>query len=53
MKKAIFSYNAKQSFGLVDIDTTVDDPTISYRVVNIDGEVVHQHRLRRSELVRQ
>ena len=50
MKEAVFSYNKKQSFGTVDIDTTLDDPTITYRVVTIDGEEVHQHTIRRSEL---
>ena len=51
MKAAVFSYNKKQSFGTVDIDTTLDDPTITYRVVNIDGEEIHQHTVRRSELM--
>jgi len=50
MKEAIFSYNAKQSFGTVDVDTTADDPTVTYRVVNIDGEEVHQYTVKRSEL---
>ena len=50
MKAAVFSYNKKQSFGTVDIDTTIDDPTITYRVVNIDGEEIHKHTIRRSEL---
>ncbi len=50
MKEAIFSYNAKQSFGLVTFDTTGDDPTVKYEVVNIDGEVVHTLRLKLSQL---
>jgi hypothetical protein len=50
MKEAIFSYNKKQSFGTVDVDTTVDDPTVTYRVVTIDGEEVFKHTIRRSEL---
>jgi len=50
MPAAIFSYNKKQSFGTVDFDTTLDDPTITYRIVSIDGEEVYQHTLRRSEL---
>ena len=52
MPEAIFSYNKKQSFGTVDIDTTVDDPTITYRVVSIDGEEIHSFTLKRSQLVR-
>ena len=50
MPGAVFSYNKKQSFGTVDFDTTVDDPTITYRVVSIDGEEVHRHTVRLSEL---
>lgn len=50
MKQAIFSYNKKQSFGLVEFDTIVVDPTVSYQVINIDGEKVHNLKLRRSQL---
>jgi len=50
MKEAIFSYNAKQSFGLVELDTTVADPKITYSVWNIDGEKVHEMSLRHSQL---
>ncbi|MCA9109426.1 MAG: alkaline phosphatase D family protein [Planctomycetaceae bacterium] len=47
---AIFSYNAKQSFGLVEFDTTADDPTVKYTVINIDGERVDDLTVQRSEL---
>ncbi len=47
---AIFSYNAKQSFGLVDFDTTLEDPTVKYTVINIDGQRVHDLTVKRSEL---
>jgi alkaline phosphatase D len=50
MKQAMFSYNKKQSFGVVDIDTTLADPTIKYTVVTIDGEAVHSRTLKRSQL---
>jgi alkaline phosphatase D len=50
MPEAIFSYNAKQSFGLVDFDTQRGDPQVRYRVVTIDGEVVHHHTVRLSQL---
>ena len=50
MPAAEFSYNKKQSFGVVDIDTTVHDPTITYRIVTIDGEEVFQRQFRRSEM---
>lgn len=50
MKEAIFSYNKKQSFGLVEVDTTAADPTVKYTVINIDGEQMHDLTLRRSQL---
>ncbi len=50
MKKAEFSYNQKQSFGLVEFDTTLDDPMVTMKVVNIDGEVVYTKVVRRSQL---
>ena len=50
MPAAIFSYNKKQSFGLVEFDTTVDDPSVSYTVIAIDGEKIHNLRLNRSML---
>ncbi len=52
MEAAVFSYNKKQSFGTVDFDTTKDDPTITYRVVSIDGEEIHRHTVWRSELTK-
>ena len=50
MEAAIFSYNAKQSFGTVDFDTTAADPTATYRIHTIDGEQVFQHTVKRNEL---
>jgi hypothetical protein len=50
MEAAVFSYNAKQSFGLLDVDTTLADPSVVYSVVSIDGEVIHSFRLLRTEL---
>ena len=49
---AIFSYNAKQSFGLVEFDTTLPDPTATYSVVSIDGEQIHSLSVKRSQLQR-
>ncbi len=51
MKAAVFSYNAKQSFGVVHFDTTVKDPTVRYEVVTIDGDAVHSFELKKSQLV--
>ena len=50
MAEAIFSYNKKQSFGIVTLDTTLEDPTVKYDVVSIDGDVVHTLTLKRSQL---
>jgi len=50
MPAAVFSYNDKQSFGIVTFDTTCPDPTVRYEVVNIDGETVHRLELNRSQL---
>ncbi len=50
MEAAEFSYNDKQSFGLIDIDTAVSDPTVTYRILTIDGEEVHAFTRKLSEL---
>lgn len=47
---AIFSYNALQSFGLVTFDTKVEDPTITYDIINIDGENQFTMDVKRSQL---
>lgn len=47
---AIFCYNAGCSFGLVTFDTTAPDPTVTYEVVDIDGNTVHALTIRRSQL---
>ena len=49
-KGAIFSYNEPQSFGLVTFDTMLEDPQVTYEVVNIDGEKPHSITVKRSEL---
>ena len=47
---ALFSYNARPSCGLLEFDTTVENPTVTYKIVNIDGEVVYSLTLHRSQL---
>lgn len=47
---ALFSYNRKQSFGLVSVDTQGADPWMMYDVITIDGEKVHSLKVRRSQL---
>jgi alkaline phosphatase D len=50
MRGSLFSYNKKCSFGLLTFDTTRPDPELTYEVVNIDNEVMHTLKLRRSQL---
>jgi alkaline phosphatase D len=50
MPDALFGYNKKCSFGSLSFDTTLPDPQVSYRIINIDGEVVHTFSLKRSQL---
>lgn len=50
MDAAEFSYNARQSFGVVDFDTTISDPTVTYRIVTIDKETVFTFTVKRSQL---
>lgn len=50
MEHALFSYNEKQSFGVVDVDTTAEDPRIRYTVVSIDGEEIDSVTIKHSQL---
>ena len=47
---ALFSYNKKQSFGLVSFDTSTNDPQVTYEVISIDGERIDSLTVRRSQL---
>ena len=46
----IWGYNKTCSFGLMRFDTTADDPVVQFECTSIDGEVIHRHELRVSEL---
>ncbi len=46
----IWGYNKTCSFGLMTIDTTVGDPTIKCDAITIDGEKVHTHTVRLSDI---
>ena len=50
IKHSLFGYNAKQSFGRVDFDLNVADPTVKYTIINIDGKSIHSLTVKRSEL---
>ncbi|MGC6456264.1 MAG: alkaline phosphatase D family protein [Coraliomargaritaceae bacterium] len=46
----IMGYNETCSFGLVEFDTTKDDPWLKYSILNIDNEVVDSRKLHLSQL---
>jgi alkaline phosphatase D len=50
MPGALFGYNQKQSFGLLTLDTTLTDPTVTFQIVSIDNEVINTLSVKRSEL---
>ena len=50
IKHALFGYNEKCSYGRLTFDTTKGDPTLTYDVINIDGELIHTLKVKRSEL---
>ena len=47
---SLFGYNEKQSFGRVDFDLTVEDPTVKYTIINIDGKAIHDLTIKLSQL---
>lgn len=51
MPGSIFGYNEKCSFGLLAFDTTRKDPQVTYRIVNIDNEIIREFSVNRSQLV--
>jgi len=46
----LFSYNQKCSFGQLTFDTTKPDPEVTYRIYNIDDELIHAHVVKLSEI---
>lgn len=47
----VWGYSDTCSFGLMEFDTTAEDPQVTFRCIDIDGEEIHRHVLKRSELV--
>ncbi|MDB4704190.1 alkaline phosphatase family protein [Akkermansiaceae bacterium] len=47
---SLFGYNEKQSFGRVDFDLTIEDPTVKYTIINIDGKEIHDLTVKLSQL---
>lgn len=50
MPNSLFGYNKKCSFGTLEFDTTLEDPTLTYIIKNIDNEEIHKMRVYKSEL---
>ena len=50
IESSLFGYNEKQSFGRVDFDLKADDPTVTYTIINIEGESIHSLEVKLSEL---
>jgi len=50
MPGALFGYNKKCSFGLLRFDTAIPDPQVTYKIINIDNEVIYTFSLNRSQL---
>lgn len=46
----IWGYNKTCSFAVMDFDTSAKDPQVRFEAVTIDGERVHDHLLRLSQL---
>ena len=46
----VWGYNKKCSFGLMKFDTRQADPVVVFQCITIDGELVHSHELRASQL---
>ena len=51
MPEAVFSYNKKQSYGHVTFDTKTDDAGVTYKIINIDGDVIFSHHISLSDLI--
>ncbi len=49
----VFGYNKKCSFGQMDFDTTKKDPTITMKIISIDGEEIYSMKIALSELSHQ
>lgn len=46
----LFGHNEKNTFGMLRFDTTVEDPEVTYEIIDIDGESIWSHKLQLSEL---
>jgi hypothetical protein len=47
---AMFGYNEKCSFGLLTFDTEKADPELTFAIVNIEDDVIHELKPTESRL---
>lgn len=50
MKGSIFGYNDKCSFARLEFNTTLSDPELTYTIISIDDEVIHDFTVKKSHL---
>lgn len=50
MEGSLFGYNKKCSFGTLEIDTSLADPSVTYLIKSIDNETIHRMTIYRSQL---
>ncbi len=50
MEGSIFVYNKKCSFGTLEFNTTINDPSVTYIIKNIDNEEIHKMTIYKSQL---
>ena len=50
MPGSLFGYNKKCSFGMLQFDTTMSDPQVTYRIISIDKEIIYNFTLKKSQL---
>ena len=50
MDDSLFGYNDKPSFGMLSFDTASEEPSVTYQIINIEGEAVEELTVALSEL---
>ncbi len=50
MSGSLFGYNKKCSFGMLQFDTSIPDPQVTYKIISIDNEPIYTFSLKKSQL---
>jgi len=48
---SIYSYNKKQSFGLLTFDTTKSNPLVVFKIINIDGRIIYTYKVKKNQIM--